>query len=143
LGRILAIDYGDARIGLALSDPLGMIASPLKTIPSGTYEANAQAIGQEIKVHAVQEVVIGMPVAMGGHDTDQTRNVRAFLAVLKRMISVPVEEIDERLSSVEATRVLHSKGVKTGHRKADVDKTAAAILLQTYLEKRQYAHGNS
>ena len=143
MGRILAIDYGDARIGLAVSDPLGMIASPLKTIPSTTYEANAQAIGREIEEHLVERVVIGLPLAMGGNDTEQTRNVRAFLAVLKRVIWLPVEEIDERLSTVEATRALQSKGVKTGHHKGDVDKTAAAILLQTYLEKRQYVPHNS
>jgi len=141
VGRILAIDYGLTRIGLALSDPLRIIASPYKTIQPKDEDAALLALRQEIEDNEVDIAVVGLPLSMSGEASEQTGIVRAFIEKLKAAVPVPVDEVDERLSSVEAIRVLHLKGVKTGHKKAEVDKTAAAIFLQTYLDTGRYKSG--
>ena len=138
MGRVLCIDYGKSRIGLALSDPLQIIASPLKTINSRNVEEAILLIKEEVSKNEVEIIAIGVPIALSGDSTAQTEEVNGFIDQLKNEISIPIEEVDERLSSVEAIRVLHKKGVKTGHNKGEIDKTAAAIILQTYLDTKNF-----
>lgn len=138
MGRVLCIDYGKSRIGLALSDPLQIIASPLKTIESRNTEKAILTIQDIVIKNDVELIAIGLPIALSGNSTAQTEEVKNFINLLRNEISAPVEEVDERLSSVEAIKILHEKGVKTGHNKGEIDKTAAAIILQTYLDTKNY-----
>lgn len=134
MGRILGIDYGKTRIGLALSDPLHIIASPFKTIQFHDIEQTLSEIVELIDRKEVELIVVGKPISLSGKTTEMTKNTTYFVEKLKGKINIPLQEIDERLSSVEAIKSLHKKGVKIGHNKAKIDSTAAAIILQRFLD---------
>lgn len=136
MGRILGIDHGDSRIGLSLSDPLHMIASPYRTISARDGEAVIQSLQEIINDKNVEMIVIGLPVGMKNQVTQQTIIVKEF-AEQVRSLGVPVVLEDERLSSVSATKSLVFQNVKTGHNKGLVDQTAAAIILQQYLDRNR------
>ena len=124
MGRILAIDYGEQRIGLALSDPLKIFASPYKTIINKNKDHSINLIENIIKIEDVELIVVGLPLAMSGKSTDQTLKVKKFAYV------------DERWSSKAAKRSMVEQGFKTGHNKSVVDQTAAALFLQQYLDQK-------
>lgn len=136
MGRILGIDHGDSRIGLSLSDPLHMIASPYRTISARDGEAVIQSLQEIINDKNVEMIVIGLPVGMKNQVTQRTIIVKEF-AEQVRSLGVPVVLEDERLSSVSATKALVFQNVKTGHNKELVDQTAAAIILQQYLDRNR------
>jgi len=136
LSRVLGIDYGERRIGLALSDPLGIIAKPLKVIDRKTTPNYKSIIIEIIEEKKVIEIIIGLPITMRGEYSNQTKAVQKFINEISGICSIPVTEIDERLSSVAAERSLQLQGVKTGHEKGRVDETAAAIILQEYLDSQ-------
>jgi len=131
MGRLLGVDFGDSRIGLALSDPLKMIASPYKTIPNKDHldAINAILIDQEIEA-----IIVGLPIGLKGQDTAQTEKVKQFAESLNQF-NLPVHFEDERLSSVSAQKSMMMQNIKTGHNKGMIDERAAAILLQQYLDK--------
>ncbi len=131
MSRILGIDYGEKRVGLALSDPMYMIASPYQTISNDSQLfTTIQCI---IKDENVKFVVVGLPKGMKGQATQQTDKVESFVKLL-REYGITVEMVDERLTSVSAEKALRVQGVKTGHNKQLVDQTAAAIILQQFLD---------
>ena len=134
MGRALGIDFGTKRVGLALSDRSNMIASPYKTL---NYVSEKDLITQlEIIVskNDIEILVLGLPINMKGEDTAQTIKVRNFKEILS-VLRIPIVYEDERLSSVSAINSLMLQNVKTGHNKSEIDKTAAAIILQQYLDK--------
>jgi len=134
MGRALGIDFGTKRVGLALSDRSNMIASPYKTL---NYVSEKDLITQlEIIVtkNDIEILVLGLPINMKGEDTAQTIKVRDFKEILSAL-RIPIVYEDERLSSVSAINSLMLQNVKTGHNKPEIDKTAAAIILQQYLDK--------
>ena len=134
MGRALGIDFGTKRVGLALSDRSNMIASPYKTL---NYVSENDLITQlEIIVtkNDIEILVLGLPINMKGKDTAQTIKVRIFKEILSAL-RIPIVYEDERLSSVSAINSLMLQNVKTGHNKPEIDKTAAAIILQQYLDK--------
>jgi len=134
MGRALGIDFGTKRVGLALSDRSNMIASPYKTL---NYVSEKDLITQlEIIVtkNDIEILVLGLPINMKGKDTAQTIKVRNFKEILSAL-RIPIVYEDERLSSVSAINSLMLQNVKTGHNKPEIDKTAAAIILQQYLDK--------
>ena len=134
LSRILGIDFGGRRIGLALSDPLGIIAKPFMTID---LRINPNYIDQILEVtdkNDINKVVVGVPLTLKGTFSLQTKTVQNFIKELSSAIKIPIIELDERLSSVAAKRSLKEQGVKTGYEKGRVDETAAAIILQEYLD---------
>ena len=134
MGRALGIDFGTKRVGLALSDRSNMIASPYKTL---NYVSGKDLITQlEIIVtkNDIEILVLGLPINMKGEDTAQTMKVRNFKEILSAL-RIPIVYEDERLSSVSAINSLMLQNVKTGHNKPEIDKTAAAIILQQYLDK--------
>ena len=134
MSRILGIDFGGRRIGLALSDPLGIIAKPFMTID---LRINPNYIDQILEVtdkNDINKVVVGVPLTLKGTFSLQTKTVQNFIKELSSAIKIPVIELDERLSSVAAKRSLKEQGVKTGYEKGRVDETAAAIILQEYLD---------
>lgn len=132
--RILGIDYGEKRIGLALSDPLLMIASPYKTLPNNSdLLTDLKSI---MDSENIKYVVVGWPKGMKGQITKQTEYVQAFVDLLKGE-GIIVELVDERLTSVSAEKALRDQGIKTGHHKGLVDQTAAALILQQFLDTQK------
>lgn len=138
--RALGIDYGRRRIGLALSDATGMLARPWKTIPrEGTPADVAAALGREIAALVSDDdglgmVVIGLPRRLSGEANEQTPHVERLLVELRRAVAVPIVTQDERLSSHEAESLLARTEKDWRKRKPLLDATAAAVILQDYLD---------
>ena len=135
MNRTLAIDYGEKKVGLALSDPLKIIAKPYKTIDNISDEKLIESFNAIISDKNIDEIVIGLPITMKNSFSKQTENVDKFIELLKKKINIKVVVVDERLSSIEAKKSLINQGIKTGHNKKDIDMTAAALFLQSYLDK--------
>jgi len=136
-GRILAIDPGGRRVGLALSDPLRIIASPYETLLiKNNEDAVVQIVGVILK-EQVSEVVVGVPLRPGAEKSEQAKRVEVFIELLKGSITQPVHTIDESYSSVEAEASLHQMGKKVGDDKGAVDRIAAALILKQYLQENQ------
>lgn len=138
MGRLLAIDHGEKRIGLAISDPNKIISKPLKTILLSDIELFYKKLLEIILDYDIEKLIIGLPVGMDGNYTLQTEKVEAFKDALQEKIKIPIEMFDERLSSISAKKSLISQGVKTGHNKSQIDQTAAAIFLQHYIDTLNY-----
>ena len=138
MGRLLAIDYGEKRLGLAISDPNQIISKPLKTIILSDSQYIYNELEKIISDYEIQKLIIGLPLGMDGKNTQQTTKVEAFKEDLQNKISIPVILFDERLSSVSAKKSLISQGIKTGHNKSKIDQTAAAIFLQHFLDTLNY-----
>jgi putative Holliday junction resolvase len=132
----MALDYGDRKIGIAISDPMQIIAKPLQTLDNTTNQDILLNLNKIISEHEVQKVVVGLPITLKNKHSIQTEKVILFIDFLKNNISIPVDSYDERLSSQIAIQSLVSQGVKTGHNKKEIDKTAAAIFLQNYLDDK-------
>jgi putative holliday junction resolvase len=138
-GRILSVDFGERRIGVALSDPSGMIASPLITLPRrrGKRPPIADLL-TIIEAQEVSEIVVGLPLTLAGDDSEWTTTVRQFAETLAARSGLKVTLVDERFSSVMAERAVRNSGLKKSAReeKERVDSAAAAIILQSYLNTR-------
>ena len=134
MGRILGIDYGDSRIGLALSDPTKVIASPFHTLHNKGLSALIKELEDLIIEKDIECFVIGLPIGLDGNDTKQTKKVRDFVVAIKETVNVPIHFQDERLSSQSASRSLVEQNIKTGHNKKMIDQRAAAIFLQQFLD---------
>src|SRR5437773_9882407 len=132
--RILAIDHGSKRMGIALSDELKMIAQPLEYIPSLPFAGLLERLRQISHEKEVEMILVGMPRNMDGSYGSAALKVQEFVAVLKDAIAIPITVWDERLTSAQANRFLLEGNVRRAERKQKVDKTAAAILLQGYLD---------
>lgn len=137
VGRILAIDYGKTRIGLALSDELGMTASPYGKIETSQTEEVINRIKQIIDEQAVSEVVVGLPLTLGGRVAEAASSVLGFVRELSKRVRVPVLTWDERLTTKQGEEVLKRCGLKPRGRRRVVDSVAAAIMLQAYLDVRR------
>ena len=139
MARVLGIDFGERRVGLALSDPSATIAQPLPTITRRLGKRPPiAAITEIIQQQEVGEVVVGLPLNLAGDETDWTRTVRDFGNKLQERAGIPVEFLDERLTSVQAERAVRGSGLKRSDReqKHRIDAAAAVLLLQTYLDRR-------
>jgi len=132
--RILALDHGTKRIGVAVSDELKMIAQPLEFIPAEPFTDFLKRLKEIIKEKEVDVILLGMPRNMDGSFGEASMKVEAFVGVLRNAVTVPIQTWDERLTSAQANRVLLLGGVRRDKRKEKVDKMAAAILLQSYLD---------
>jgi putative holliday junction resolvase len=134
--RILAIDHGSKRMGIAVSDELQMIAQPLEFIPAEPFADFLVRLKQLLAEKEVELLLVGMPRNMDGSYGPAALKVQEFVAALRNAITVPVQTWDERLTSAQANRFLIEGKVRREERKQKVDKTAAAILLQSYLDSR-------
>ena len=133
--RILCLDYGEKRIGLALSDPLKIIAYPYKTIINSGLKNLKYELKKIIDDETIESIVIGLPIGLNGRDTIQTQKVREFrLQILD--LNIPIYFEDERLSSLAAAKSMKMEKIKTGFNKGMIDKRAAAIILQQFLDKK-------
>jgi putative Holliday junction resolvase len=135
MGRFLAIDFGEKRVGLALSDPMKIIAKPFKTIFYSNQNDLINKIALIIKDEKIEKIILGLPKGLKGNNTSQTNIVIEFYNYIKDKIDTPIVMEDERLSSVSAKKSLIFQDIKTGHNKTLIDETAAAIFLQLYLDK--------
>ena len=134
--RILAIDYGSRRIGLALSDPTGSLARPLPFVPAKADAQLAREITELAKKHEVHLILLGLPRHMNGSLGEAAAQVQAFAALLGQATPVPVQLIDERLSTVQASRQLQEAGRNARQQRGKIDSEAACVLLQGYLDSR-------
>jgi putative Holliday junction resolvase len=134
-GRVLAVDVGTRRLGVAVSDPTGTVASPLATVPRRTPAEDAKALGALAAEHAATTVVVGLPVTLAGREGPAAKAVRAWLAALTELLpSLDFRLADERLSTVAAERALVGGGVRRRARREVVDQVAASVFLQTWLD---------
>ena len=134
--RTLGIDHGTKRIGIAISDELGMIAQPLEFILAEPFADFLKRLKEIIRDKQVEQLVLGMPRNMDGSYGPAALKVQEFAAVLRDSVAVPLAFWDERLTSAQANRFMIEANVRRDKRKEKVDKTAAAILLQSYLDSR-------
>ena len=143
-GRILGIDAGDRRIGIAISDPDASFALPLNSIFADGHEIDA--IERLVRAEEVSELVVGLPLSLSGGDSDQTGRVREFATRLEARLQLPVHLWDERLSTHEAQSRTEDTSRVRGRRRssrrapppADTDALAASIILQAYLDRRRH-----
>jgi len=134
--RILGLDVGDRRIGLAISDPNGQVAVPLRTLHRTAQDGAVDAIAALVAEENVEAIVVGLPLRMDGSAGSQAESVEEFVRQLLPAVNVPVTLWDERLSTVQAEQLLRRDGPPSRKRKAEQDALAAAIILQGYLDSR-------
>ncbi|WP_053404118.1 Holliday junction resolvase RuvX [Persicobacter sp. CCB-QB2] len=134
MGRLMAIDYGTKRVGIAVTDPMQIIASPLDTVHSKDI---VDFILNYSKQETVDAIIVGWPKNLDNTDTNNTRNVQAFINRLKKMTSIPIHLEDERFTSKIAMNAMISSGAKKKDRanKGNIDKVSAAVILQSYMER--------
>ena len=135
--RIMGLDYGDKTVGVAISDELLLTAQPIETIErerSNKLRKTYQRIEALIGEYGVEKILIGRPLNMNGTEGDRVELTRSFSDELSRRTGLEIVEVDERLTTVEADRILEETGVAYSARKEHIDKMAAAIILQTYLD---------
>ena len=134
--RSLGLDIGDKRIGVALSDPQGILASPFTIINCKDEKADVEAIISIINQNQVRQIVVGLPRSMNGSLGKQAEKVKAFTQKLCSHTGVPVEFRDERLTTVSAKRLMQAANTKKAKSKAKYDAIAAALILQGYLDEK-------
>ena len=134
LGRVLGLDLGDVRIGVAISDPDRHLAVPLGTVQVGRPPGEMRAVADLVREHDVTLVVIGEPLSLDGVRRARATHAANFAEALRAMLTVPVALHDERLSTVEAERSLRTAGVTGARRRSVVDAVAAQVILQSWLD---------
>jgi putative holliday junction resolvase len=141
-GRVLALDVGAQRLGVAVSDPTGTVASPLATLPRRTPDEDASALAALAAQHDAGTVVVGLPLTLDGREGPAAKSVRRYLAELAtRLPRLDFRLADERLSTVAAERTLVGGGVRRRARRAVVDQVAASVFLQTWLDVARTREG--
>jgi len=132
--RSLGLDIGDKRIGVALSDPRGILASPLTIIDRTDEERDVDAIAAIVKEREIGQIIVGLPRSLSGSEGEQAEKVRAFVEKLRGRIGVALEFRDERLTTVSARRLVREAGRRKSRERQD-DAFAAAVILQGYLDE--------
>ena len=135
----MSIDYGDKRVGIALSDPMHTISYPLCVINRKNDLDLISQIFKIISEKKVEKIIIGLPISMSGSYSNQTKKVIFFKDILNeelasKSLNIDIDTIDERLSSVSAKNIMIQQGIKTGHNKGKIDELSASIILQEYLD---------
>ena len=132
--RILCLDPGRKRVGMAISDETELIATPLGIIQVHSRRQMLEEIGKVVEREEIGKLVLGLPLHLNGKEGQEAERARVLADELRNLLHLPVDLMDERLTSYEADRMLAEAGVKPQKRKAFLDSTAAAIILQTYLD---------
>ena len=131
---ILCLDVGDRRIGLAVSDPGNLLASPLGAIRRTRRARDVDSVLAHAAERRADRVVVGMPLSLDGRAGPQAKKVESFIEALRRRTGLPVHTVDERFSTAEAERLLRQAGVQPSREREKVDAAAAAVILQEYLD---------
>ena len=132
--RILALDIGEKRIGMAVSDPLFITAQGIMTLERTNWRADVKAVGEVIREYSVTEVVVGLPKSLDGSIGPSAERVRDFVEKMKRSIHLPIVEWDERFSTAAVERTLIEADVRRKKRREVIDKVAAQFILQGYMD---------
>ncbi len=138
--RIMGIDYGRSRIGISLSDPTGTVAQPLDVFSHGPKTLNR--IAKLATTNRVGMIVVGLPLNMDGGEGEMAREARGFAQRIYHATGLPVEMYDERLTTWEAHGIMKEAGLTRKKRSRHVDRLAAVLILQRYLDKKRHASGN-
>jgi putative Holliday junction resolvase len=133
-GRVMALDVGGRRIGVALSDSTRVLATPLTTLRAEPRARVIAEIAALVAQHEVAELVVGLPLTLSGEIGPQAKLVEIFAAELRQALRAPIHMFDERLTSVAAERLMQDLGIKPERRKARIDEVAASIILQDFLD---------
>lgn len=133
--RIAALDYGEKRIGVALSDPLQIIAKPFTVWDNDGFDDTVAKLQELIKEYQVGEVIVGIPLSVDGEITAKTAETMRFLHAIKKVIEIPVTGWDERYSTAEAHAMLKDMGMSWMEARQKVDAMAASVILKSYLER--------
>lgn len=136
-GRLLGLDVGSRRIGIAVSDPLGITAQGLETLQRRNKRFDLQALEEVIRKYEVREIVVGLPLRMSGAEGTQSEKMQVFADDLRKRFSLPVHLWDERLTSAEANRLLRETELSIEKRAKAVDRMAAILILQSFMESRR------
>jgi putative Holliday junction resolvase len=136
-GRVLGLDVGSRRIGIAVSDPLGITAQGLETLQRRNKRTDLAALERVIRDNEVREIVVGLPLRMSGAEGTQSEKMRAFAEDLQKKFRLPVHLWDERLTSAEANRFLRETDLSIDKRAKAVDRMAAILILQDWMESRR------
>ena len=140
--RILAIDYGTRRMGLAISDPLGITAQGLETLERKNKKQDFAHLNRVLREYDVKEIVVGLPLRMSGEEGTQSEKIRMFAEQLAKKFGLPVHLWDERLTSAEANRFLRASELSIEKRAKAVDRMAAVLILQGWMERNQLNSGS-
>ena len=135
MSRFLGIDYGTVRIGLALSDPTGTLASPLPFLENQSPQQVTTALSELIQTHQIEGLVIGLPRNMDGTYGPSAQKVRDFIAQIQKSISLPITPIDERLTTAQASKQLSGIGLNQKQLRKKIDSSSACLILQQYLDR--------
>jgi len=135
--RVLGLDIGDRRIGVALSDALGLTAQRLMVLERRSHAIDLEAIRTLIATHHVERVIVGLPLTMRGARGVQAKKVAAFIESLRRSVAVPVQPLDERLTTVQGQRALSAMNTSPRKRKQLIDQIAAQLILQHFLDMQR------
>jgi putative holliday junction resolvase len=136
-GRVMALDVGGRRIGVALSDTTRVLASPLTTLRAEPRDRVLSEIAALVQRHEVAEVVVGLPLTLSGEIGPQAHVIQLFVERLKGVLTAPIHMFDERLTTVAAERMMVDLGMKPEQRKARIDEVAASIILQDFLDSKR------
>lgn len=136
-GRVMALDVGERRIGVALSDTTRVLATPLTTLRAASRAAAIKQIAALVVKHEAVVLVVGLPLTLNGEIGPQAQIVQAFVEELRQLVDLPIHLIDERLTSVAAERMMIDLGIRAEQRKARIDEVAASIILQDFLEAQR------
>ncbi len=135
--RLIGLDVGDRRIGVAVSDPSGLIATAHSVIERQSFARDAERVAALARAEAAEGFVLGLPRRLNGTLGDQAAKVERFARELRRHTDLPIDYWDERLSSVEANRALRDAGVRGQRRRGLIDAAAATLILQGYLDRQR------
>ncbi len=135
---VMALDLGEKRTGVAVSDASLRVALPLSTLPSTEVTGNAQSFRRLLEDHAVERFIVGLPVSLDGTEHAQAARIRNQAELLETLYHLPVEYVDERLSSAEAKRLLRQMGYSEREMRGKTDKIAACLFLQTWLDSQSF-----
>ena len=135
--RLLGLDIGDRRIGVAMSDPLWLTAQPLTVLERRAPAEDVDAIRALVEAHGVARVIVGWPLTLRGEPGPQAKKVEAFVQELRGRLSIPIELLDERFTTLQGQRVLAEAGVSRRTRKQAIDQIAAQLILQHFLDSHR------
>jgi putative Holliday junction resolvase len=137
VARVLAVDPGSKRVGLAVSDPTGTIAQALSTVPAEPAESLAVRLAEIAKAQDARRIIVGLPLLMNGRHGPEAAAAQELASALRKASGLPIELVDERLTTAEAERSLIAAGVRREKRKLSIDKVAATLLLQAHLDRKR------
>ena len=136
-GKLLGVDFGDKRTGLAECDISGMLASGIGTIREGGMRNTAVRVAKEATTRCCKKIIVGLPKNMDGTEGDRAKTVRAFVEILSTLVDIPIEFYDERMTTMQAYRFLDNTGTFGKKRKAAIDTLSAEIILQNYIDRER------